>query len=440
VVYKKQVGFAAIAVVVVGASFLYVANKNAPEEPNKVLTALAGRDDIRQVVSATGRVVSNLDVDIKCKASGEVVKLPFDVSDSVKKGELLLELDPIDQQRVLTKAEVALKASQARLATATNNLKIAELNLQTERRKADAELMSAESKNKDEKAKAEREKELLKEKLASQEEFDTAQTAAVEASAEYENAKTAIEELKQKEIGLELKREDVQLAESDVELDQLDVAVAQDRLHDTKVESPMDGVVTARNVQTGQIIASGVSNVGGGTTVLTLSDMSRIFVLASVDESDIGKVKTGQNVIVTADAYPGKRFDAEVVRICAKGANVSNVVTFEVKLELTGENKSLLRPEMTANVDIDTASKKAALCVPVEAVVRQAGKSVVTVIKPDGGTEERTVETGICDLMNIEITKGLKEGDKVMLYQTENQSRWSEKVKARVRQRMMFGR
>ena len=81
----------------------------------------------------------------------------------------------------------------------------------------------------------------------------------------------------------------------------------------------MDGVVTDRKVQTGTIIASGVSNVGGGTTILTLSDLSRIYVLASVDESDIGKVQVGQPATITVDAYPSMQFAGKVVRIASKG-------------------------------------------------------------------------------------------------------------------------
>jgi HlyD family secretion protein len=84
-----------------------------------------------------------------------------------------------------------------------------------------------------------------------------------------------------------------------------------------------------------------------------ISDLSRVFVLAAVDESDIGQVRPGQRVKVTVDAFRNREFAGEVARIAPRGVNVSNVVTFEVKLEVTARDKDLLRPEMTANVRSD---------------------------------------------------------------------------------------
>ena len=94
---------------------------------------------------------------------------------------------------------------------------------------------------------------------------------------------------------------------------------------------------------------------------------------------------------VTVDAYPGKRFDGSVVRISPRGVNVSNVVTFEVKVEVTAPEKALLRPEMTANVEVLVAEKTDVLLAPSDAIVRKGGKATVTVRKADGATEAREV-------------------------------------------------
>ena len=177
-------------------------------------------------------------------------------------------------------------------------------------------------------------------------------------------------------------------------------------------------------MQKGQIISSGISNVGGGTTVLTLSDLSRIFVLASVDESDIGKVLVGLPVDVTADAYPGKQFTGKVERIAPKGVNTSNVVTFEVKIEVLGKGKALLKPEMTANVEILVAQKDDALIVPAEAVSRKGRQQIAVVANDDGTTEERPVKTGISDGARLEITEGLKEHETVLVREAEAESKW----------------
>jgi len=155
-----------------------------------------------------------------------------------------------------------------------------------------------------------------------------------------------------------------------------------------------------------------------------LSDLSRLFVLASVDESDIGKVALEQPVTITADAFPEERFRGKVVRIATRGLNTSGVVTFEVKIEVQSRNKSLLRPEMTTNVEIIAASKEDVLLVPNEAVSRKRGQPVCQVAQTDGTTEERPVEVGLTDGVNTEITAGLTEGERVVLPAGKAESQW----------------
>jgi HlyD family secretion protein len=185
----------------------------------------------------------------------------------------------------------------------------------------------------------------------------------------------------------------------------------------------MDGVVSALNIQKGNIISSGITNVGGGTTIMTLSDLSRIFILASVDESDIGHVALDQDVNITADAYAGRTFKGKVVRIATKGVNVSNVVTFEVKIEVLDDAKRLLKQEMTANVQIVAAQRDDVVLVPAQAVSRKQGEVHATVVTESGRTEERTVKLGLNDGDNWEVLEGLKEGEVVQL-KPEAQSRW----------------
>jgi HlyD family secretion protein len=420
----KLVAIVIAAVLVVLGGYLLFGRDSAKEAVAQTTTAKVERGDIRLSVASNGRVVANLDVDIKCKASGEIIKLPFDISDSVKTGDLLVELDPVDEERILHQAQIGLQASQARLVVAKENLEIAERTLDAAEKRLAADLQSAKASAKDARAKADRMKQLLQQKLVSQEEYDTAETSSVQANANLTNTQVKEDDLEIQRMGLELKRQDVKLAEAEVENDTVVVTVAQDRLNDTKVISPMDGVVSARNVQKGQIIASGVSNVGGGTTVLTLSDLSHIFVLASVDESDIGKVKVGQDAIITADAYPGKTFQGKVVRIATRGVNASNVVTFEVKIEVIGEQKNLLKPEMTANIEIVAAARDDVLTVPVEALIRKERKFYSTVVN-GSSNEEREVTIGITDGVKTEIASGLAEGQTVRVRRTDANSRWN---------------
>ncbi len=472
-----------------GGGYYFLSQRQALAKANgpKVPTAPVERGPIRLAVASTGRVVANLEVDIKCKAGGEIIKLPFDISEAVKKGELLVELDPVDEERRVKLAEadlaaavakdeqakqsllvaehdlttatdgatVALKSAQAKAAQAKHNFTVAEQNLVTTTQRAEAALRSAQVKAKDASAKADRMKTLFEKKLASKEECDTAVTAEAAARTELANAEAAVKDLDAAKLTIEAKRQDVVLAEAAVEdarvairkldatklaleVKRQDVALnaaqveskkialslAQRSRDDTQVMAPMDGVVSDRKVQIGQIIASAISNVGGGTTILTLADLSRIFVLATVDESDIGGIKEGQTVQVTADAFPGKRFRGKVVRIAPKGVNASNVVTFEVKIEVLGPNKTLLKPEMTANVEILIEEKESVLLVPVEALSRRQRERLATVVGPDGKAEERVVEVGIQDGTRAEITKGLAEGETVQVRKNEADSAW----------------
>ncbi|MHC5038674.1 MAG: efflux RND transporter periplasmic adaptor subunit [Planctomycetota bacterium] len=388
-------------------------------------TEKVGRGPLRKVVACTGRVVSNLDVQIKCRASGEVIQLPFDVSDTVEKGALLLELDPVNEKRTLNQVRITLSASEARLVIAKKNLEIAERDLATAKEKAQVDLESAKACAADARVKADRMKKLLEKKLGSQEEYDTAETTSVQMDAAMKSAKIRLAELETLEASLEIKRQDIQLAQAQVDTDKIAVQLAEDRLQYTKVNAPISGVVTSRNVEPGQIISSGISNVGGGTTILTLSDLSRMFVLATVDESDIGRVQLDQPTDVTADAFPEKVFPGRVVRIATRGVNVSNVVTFEVKIEVTEGKGSLLRPEMTANVEIVTEKKEDILTVPAEAITKKDGKPFVEVVGPGETTEEREVETGISNGTRTEIVSGLKEGETVRVKRGAGESRWN---------------
>jgi len=422
---KKIIVIVILAATIACGVYYWRHNRNnSGTRAPKLTMSKVERGSITIDVTTTGRVIANLDVDIKCKASGQIVGLPYDVSDPVTSGSLLVELDPVDELRNLKKSEVALESSRARLAQSKQSFVIAQQTLDTDREKAEAALKSAERRATDARDKATRMRQLLEKKLTSQEEYDTAETAAVQAGTELKNAQVRIKELDTQKEMLELKRQDVILAEADVRSDEITTSISQQRLKETRVFAPINAVVAARNVQIGQIIASGVSNVGGGTTLMTLSDLEHIFVLASVDESDIGKVAVGQSAIITADAYSGMTFPGKIIRIATRGATVSNVVTFEVKIEVLSENKSLLRPEMTANVEIIAAEKKDVLVIPSEAVSRRRGQPTVLVMNDDGTSATRPVELGVNDGFRVEVASGLSEGETVVSRRGEGESRW----------------
>ena len=368
--------------------------------------------------------MANLEVDIKCRAGGEIIKLPFDISQNVKQGDLLCQLDTKDEDLAVRSADAAVAQAAAKLAQAQANLETAELNLGTTREKDTAALASAKVKAENLRAKAERQKELVAQKLGSPEEYETVQTEAAAAVADQRAAEVAVEELKQQEVQLEFKRQDVKTAEAQLQSDNIALDTQKQQLAYTTVTAPMDGTVSALNVQKGQIIASGLNAVNGGTTILTLADLSHVFVTATVDESDIGGVKVGHKARVTVSSFPGRTFAGKVVRIAVKGVNTSNVVTFEVKVEVNDDHKDLLKPEMTGDVTIVEDERQNALMVPAAAVTRRNGQAYVSVKTAKGTKEERAVTLGIEGADMAEVRSGLSDGDRVAVTETDLPTKW----------------
>jgi HlyD family secretion protein len=383
-------------------------------------TATVTRGNIEKSVKSAGRVVSNLDVDIKCRASGPVAKLPVDISQYVKAGDLLCQLDPTDEQLAVNVAERTVAQSTAKVEQAKLTYQQAQLNLQTTRVREQSALESAKVKAENLQAKADRQKQLKEQKLGSEEDYETAQTDAATAKDAAVEAQVALDELKQQEIALQSRKLDVDNAQTQLEADKLNLSTQQQQLDYTTVNSPMDGTVSALDVQIGSMVQSGVGGFSGGTTIMTLSDLSHIFVMATVDQSDIGNVQIGQSARVEVDSFPNRDFAGKVVRIATTGVNTSNVVTFEVKVEVTDKDKGLLRPQMTGDVTIVEDQRNKVLMVPTAAVSHRSGQSFVEL----PGGEKRAVKLGLEGSDNFEVVSGLSEGDKVVLEKTELPTRW----------------
>ncbi|HWE04627.1 MAG TPA: efflux RND transporter periplasmic adaptor subunit [Tepidisphaeraceae bacterium] len=391
----------------------------APGSSTELVTVTRGT--VEKSVDSSGKVVSNLDVEIKCRASGEIIKLPFDISQSVKKGDLLCQLDPTDEQLAVRSADAAVAQSAVKVAQAKFDLEQAEQNLVTTRHKDESELASAKVKARNLRAKADRQKQLVQQQLGSPEDLETAQTEAASAEAAMQSAEIAIEELKQQQIQVEYKREAIKTAEAQLQADQVTLEIQKQQLAYTTVTAPIDGVLSALNVQKGAIVASGMSGFSGGTTILTLSDLSHVFVTATVDESDIGQVQVGQAARITVASFLDRTFVGRVTRIATKGVNSSNVVTFEVKVEVLDEHKDLLRPEMTGNVRIVQAERANVLTLPADAVTHENGNTFVTM--SDG--KRRAVTLGLQGEDYVEILSGVNEGDRVFVSTAELPTKWN---------------
>jgi HlyD family secretion protein len=424
---KKIWPFIIIVILIGGGYYTFArikaAKAKAAEPPYKQVNPT--RSDITKSVAATGNVTSNLDVDIKCKASGEIILLPFDIGDSVVKGELMVQLDPTDEDRNVSLAQINLDQSQARSQKAKESLASSKRDLATARDQAKIDLIAAQAQADQAQTNLDNNKNLFEKGFVAQDQVNTSITALASAKANLDSAKEKFKSLNNQEADLVLMEKDVLLADADAKAAQISLDVANQRLTDTKVFAPMDGVVTARLVQVGTIISSGISSTSGGTTIMTLSDLSHIYVDAAVDQSDIGPVELGQKAEVVVDSYAEEKFEGTVVRMAKSGDNVSNVVTFQVRIEITSSNKGLLMPKMTADSTIFITQKKGVLTVPVGAVTLGHQKSTVLVLGADGKQETRDVVTGIDDGNKIEIISGLTENDTVLVKNLAS-SQWNQ--------------
>ncbi len=416
-----------------------LARNKPPEKPEQTPTATVRRGDIELMVEASGSIESNQDVEIKSKASGEVMKLPYGVSDRVpryvpSKNEdkaLLVQLDAVDELRVVQRAQAQVDAAGARLAQARANLSIAQADLAAARPRAEANVAAAKATAAMAKLTRDRALELLRRLVATQDEADNAVAQAKVADAQLKLAEAEQKAIKSVELAVSLRQADVKLAEANLAAAQVDLADARQRLAETKIYSPIVGIVTQRDVEIGQIIASGIINVAGGTTLMTVSDLSRVFVVAVVDESDIGRLvetdRLDHAVTITADAYPGRRFTGKVVRITPWGVSEAKVVSFSVKIEITSEGIELLLPKMTADVSILANRKADVLLVPNTALLYDVDQPFVR-LKRDGEFVRRDVKLGLNDGRQGEVLAGLDEGDEIAVV-TELQTKWSNEGK-----------
>jgi macrolide-specific efflux system membrane fusion protein len=173
----------------------------------------------------------------------------------------------------------------------------------------------------------------------------------------------------------------------------------------TPIIAPIDGTIILRNVETGQTFTN-------TDAVFTMSD--RLTVKAQVDETDIGKIKVGQSVRLTLDAYPDRDIDAKVDQIAFDAQTVNNVTTYVVEV-LPSETPEIMRSGMTVNVNFEVTKREDVLTVPSEAVKNDGDKSTVLLKGPGGEMKSAEIKTGISDGKKTEVTEGLAENDVVLI-------------------------
>jgi HlyD family secretion protein len=306
---KALIGLLVVAVLAV-ILFGFVLKKSEKDKP-KYRTEAVAKGDIEALVTTSGTINPIDLVDVGAQVSGKIVKLYADYNTVVKAGQIVAEIDP-----ALSAAKV--DQNQANYESAQARLEQAKVALDNNKKKYDRTL------------------DLFQRNLVSFEEKETAESNYVAAK-----------------VGVQTATASVSQAKSQYDSSKVDLSY-------TIIRSPIDGIVISRVVNLGQTVAS---SFNAPVLFKVASDLSKMRVTCAVDEADIGKLKEGQKVRFTVDAFQGETFNGEVQQVRNSATTVQNVVTYETIV--TAENpQGKLKPGMTATVQIITGQAKGVIKVP----------------------------------------------------------------------------
>ena len=354
-------------------------------------------------IEASGVIEAISSVEIKSKASGEVLFLGAEVGDFVDKGFMLALIDQRTANNIVDQTKSDLEAANVRLLNAESQYERG-IELHTQSSISDKDFEDI------------------------RENYAQAKSTLVRNEVSYENAKISLD--------------------------------------DTEVKSPIDGTVISRPVEVGQVISSPTSAFGEGSILMTMADLSKVRVRALVDEIDVGKVQIGQSVSIKVAAYRDKEFIGTVSKIEPKAYIQQNVTTFPVLIDINNED-NLLLIGMNTDVVIQILNKNVSLSVPTmslrtrkdiytAAAVLDIKKETIDdfledyvdgenfnrfiIIKDSKkGPNLSWVKVGVSDLYNVEIVEGLNEGDVVYILPSKSLFDYQERFKERVSGTFSFG-
>ena len=376
--------------------------------------------DLQAVVSASGKIQPQRLVNISADTMGKVTDLKVEEGQSVQKGQFLLQIDP----RNLTTAYNQTSASLAAARSQMEQLRVSIDSTKTALKQAQDSLA--------------RQQQLFKQGLTPKETLDNAEN-----------------QVKMRQADVSSQERQIETQRLRMTQEQASVENAKLNLSKVRIESPITGIITRRNIEEGETVVIGTMN-NAGTVLLTVADMSVIEAEVEVDETDIPNVKLGQTAKVTIDAMAGKTFTGKVTEIGnspiqATGGAASQATNFKVKVTVDGQIPEV-RPGFTCTAEITTATRAGVVAVPIQAttvrekIVDKAGNIVVPADNPTGakrrpttvldselkpGQEKKEIEgvfvvkdnkatfmpvkTGIAGEKYFEVMSGVKDGDQVIV-------------------------
>lgn len=392
---RRRIIWAAIAVVVLGGAGYGVKAALSPSrtiDPSKIVSTERG--DLARVVVATGKIQPLSKVEIKSKASGIVKKLYVDYGETVKQGQLLAELDKVQ-------LEAAERASRANLQAAEAALDSSKATL--ERNKVDAEGPDVPFL----KLNMERAEQMYKDGVMSKSLVEDAE----------KNYQLGLNKQVSAQRTLAVSRAEIAKSEAQVAQARASLENAQEDLRNSTITSPIEGLVLSRDVNVGDAVSSILVLGSQATLIMTLGDVSEVYVQGKVDEADIGKVFFSQPARIVVESFKDKKFTGKVTKISPLGKEKDNVTTFEVRVSISNPGGEL-KANMSANAEILLEEKKNVLMVPEAALIYDKERKASVEIpdaKADNGKKKLSVKLGISNGVKTEILEGLGEKQQVIL-------------------------
>jgi HlyD family secretion protein len=391
---KRVIWISVVVLLLAGGGFGVKAalSPNRTIEPSKL--AAVERGDLARVVVATGKIQPLSKAEIKSKASGIVKKIYVDYGDRVKQGQVLAELDKVQ-------LEAAARASQANLQAAEAALDSAKATL--ERNKVDAEGPDVPFL----KLNMERAEQMYKDGVMSKSLVEDAE----------KNYQLALNKQVSAQRNLTVSRAEIAKAEAQVSQARASLENVQEDLKNSTIISPIDGLVLSRDVNVGDAVSSILVLGSQATPIMTLGDVSEVYVQGKVDEADIGKVYLNQPARIVVESFKDKKFTGKVTKISPLGKEKDNVTTFEVRVSIANSTLEL-KANMSANAEILLEEKKNVLMVPEASLIydKDRNASVETPdLKAANGKKKINVKLGISNGVKTEILQGLNEKQDVVL-------------------------
>jgi HlyD family secretion protein len=376
---KRWIVAAVLVAVVGGGVALFLARRGPKATP--VQLAAVGREDLQAKVTANGRVQAQRKVDISATIPGQITQLAVDEGDVVTKGQLLLQIDASNPRAVARSSQFSMQALRKEIDSARATRDQAKIDVE----RAEINFQGG-----------------------------------IAPLAEVQRARTA---LYTAEAGLLAVEQRVEEARAMLE-------GARDTLAKTTVRSPIDGVVTARRVEEGEVAVVGVQN-SPGTVLLTISDMSVVEPEMEVDETSIPQVAVGQEALLRIDAYPNRTFSGVVTEVGGSpllGTNPAvEAIKFKVKIRMADPPPGI-KPGLSVQADVLTGFRARALTVPIQALVlrekeRQPGQAPIRGEPRDeegvwvvekGKVAFRPIRAGMLGELSVEVLSGLAGGETIV--------------------------